>query len=183
MTPETYQSIKAQLIELGYGEEINCAENVKPPKSTIVFVQEYIWVVINSGMKNQIAQKIYDLVKRALNHGDCLSLYFGHEGKRKAIEYVYDNGIELFKKFKAAENVLDFCLSLPWIGPVTKYHLAKNYGHDCCKPDRHLVRIAEKHKTTPEALCEFLSKATGDRIATVDLVIWRAANLGLKEVA
>ena len=69
--------------------------------------------------------------------------------------------------------------SIPWIGGITKYHLAKNLGFDCCKPDRHLVRISKEYNTSPEELCKRISEATGDRVATVDLVIWRVANLGL----
>jgi len=33
--------------------------------------------------------------------------------------------------------------------------------------------------SAPQELCERLAKATGDRIAVVDLVLWRACNLGL----
>ena len=69
----------------------------------------------------------------------------------------------------AARNAVD--------RPITCWHLAKNYGHDCAKPDRYLTRIAGAEGT--HDLCARLAKETGDRIATVDLVIWRAANLGL----
>ena len=67
--------------------------------------------------------------------------------------------------------------TLPFIVPITVYHLAKNYGFDCAKPDRHLVRIAGAEGT--HELCARLARETGDRIATVDVVIWRAANLKL----
>ena len=53
---------------------------------------------------------------------------------------------------------------------------------DVAKPDRHLVRISEVSGETAEALCQRLSDASGDRVATVDLVIWRAANLGVVKV-
>lgn len=67
--------------------------------------------------------------------------------------------------------------SLPWIGDITCWHLAKNYGHDVAKPDRHLVRIAGDEGV--HGLCARLARESGDRVATVDLVIWRAANLGM----
>jgi len=71
-----------------------------------------------------------------------------------------------------------FLASLPWIGEITKYHLGKNLGTlDTAKPDRHLVRIAGAEGA--HALCARLARATGDKVATVDVVIWRAANLGL----
>jgi hypothetical protein len=50
---------------------------------------------------------------------------------------------------------------------------------DVCKPDRQLMRIAGRYRMTPEELCSTLAKKTGERIGTVDSVIWRAANLGM----
>jgi thermostable 8-oxoguanine DNA glycosylase len=49
---------------------------------------------------------------------------------------------------------------------------------DFAKPDRHLVRIAKSYKLEVEEMCLNLSKQTGERIGVVDVVIWRAANLG-----
>ena len=43
----------------------------------------------------------------------------------------------------------------------------------------HLERVASHYQTTPDALCMALAAATGDRVATVDVVIWRACNLGI----
>jgi len=68
--------------------------------------------------------------------------------------------------------------SLPWIGPITKYYMAKNLGADVCKPDRHLTRIAGKYDMELEELCKKLSEESGDHISMVDNVIWRVANLG-----
>ena len=47
------------------------------------------------------------------------------------------------------------------------------------KPDRHLVRIAEHYGTDCFTMCQKLSDEIGDRVGTVDYVIWRAANLKL----
>jgi hypothetical protein len=77
-----------------------------------------------------------------------------------------------------AADKLSFFESLPWIGPITKYHLAKNFGVECCKPDRHLVRIARQYDMTPDELCRKLAEETGNSVNTVDTVLWRAANLG-----
>ena len=48
--------------------------------------------------------------------------------------------------------------------------------------DRHLTRLAAREGTTPAVLCDRLALATGDSRATVDIVLWRAANLGLTQV-
>ena len=61
----------------------------------------------------------------------------------------------------------------------TKYHLAKNCGADVAKPDVHLQRLAEAHGTTVHDLCADLASRTGYRIATIDLVLWRACANGV----
>ena|SRR6266496_6430799 len=104
---------------------------------------------------------------------------FGHRGKCNAIRYVYANKERLFGEYLAAEDKVGFLVTLPWVGDITKYHLAKNFGVDCCKPDRHLVRIAAGCQTTPTELCQSLAATSGLRVNTVDYILWRSANLRL----
>lgn len=131
-------------------------------------------------MKAQIARKIYDRLIYSLELGNEITPEkFGHVGKRGAINEIWFERDDWFSLYNGAKDKLEFLERLPWIGPITKYHLAKNFGLDYCKPDRWLVRIATSYETTPEELCGRLAKETGDRIGTVDYVIWRAANLGL----
>jgi ribose 1,5-bisphosphokinase PhnN len=68
---------------------------------------------------------------------------------------------------------------LPWIGPVTMHHLAKNLGTDTAKPDVHLERLARRDRTTTHKLCQRLARETGYRIATIDSVLWRACADGV----
>ena len=177
MTPEQYFDLKERVIEAGYEYDVTWAETVGECKNANDFACEYVYVVCNSGMKAQIARVIFDRVWKALNEGWSSSAVFGHKGKTKAIDWVFDNRDTLFAAYLAANDKLDFLRELPWIGDTTKYHLAKNFGVDCCKPDRHLVRIAKLSGETPAELCERLATETGNRIGVVDLVIWRAANL------
>jgi DnaJ-domain-containing protein 1 len=68
--------------------------------------------------------------------------------------------------------------TLPFIGPVTQFHLAKNIGLDVAKPDRHLVRIAQLFQfASVQDLCETIANQAGTRVAVVDLVFWRFATL------
>ena len=179
MNIELYLDLKQKIIDLGYAGEIDWAENIKPVNDSKIFLQEYTWVVLNSGMKNQIARKIYNRILEAWKTGKRTQDVFKHKGKANAIEYVFRERDKLLKEYLKSEDKIEYLKTLPWIGPITCYHLAKNFGHDCCKPDRHLKRISEKYGTTPRDICEYISGKTGDRIATVDLVIWRAANLGI----
>lgn len=174
-----YILLKKWIIEQGYSHEIAWADNVGEPNNAIEFAYEYIWVVLNSGMKNQVAQIIWGRVKPAIEGGQSAFSVFKHPGKAAAIDKVWAEKEKFFSEFQDASDKIEFCLSLPWIGPITKWHLAKNFGADVVKPDRHLVRIAKRYETTPLAMCQKISESTGDRLGTVDLVIWRAANLGI----
>lgn len=182
MNKDKYLDLKLEIIRLGYLHDIRWAENVRECKNAEEFQIEHCFVVCNSGMKAQIAVPIFQRIQEALKRGANLAEVFGHEGKCKAIQYVWDHQEKLFQTYRQAEGdngKLLFLKSLPFIGHITKYHLAKNFGMDVCKPDRHLIRIANGFNTTPDALCRQLSKETGDKVNVVDTVLWRAANLGL----
>ena len=181
MNPEEYFLLKIAIVQAGYEEEVTLAETVGPPKDSWKFFAEYAWVVVNSGMKNQVVQQVWQRIKKALLlNGECYTA-FGHPGKSAAIQKAFLDREMLFKEYlkQPDDQKLAWLEKLPWIGPITKYHLGKNLGMELCKPDRHLVRIASGYRMTPEELCSTLARVTGDRIGTVDLVIWRAANLGI----
>lgn len=179
MDAKAYFDLKQEIISRGYADDVTWSENVEECQSADEFAREHAFVVCNSGMKAQIAVQIFRRVVSALENGRPVIEAFKNKGKVKAIEYVYKNRARLFAEYQEATDKVSFLETLPFIGGITKYHLAKNFGVDCCKPDRHLVRIAEKHNTTPDALCRQLSDETGNSVNTVDTVIWRAANLGL----
>jgi hypothetical protein len=179
MKAETYFDLKSAIIGKGYADEIDWQQNLQPCENNSQFSQEAVWVILNSGMKEQIARMISDRIYAALEQKRDISEVFGHKGKVAAIKYVIANSGDLFSGYVLAEDKLAFLRTIPFIGKITCYHLAKNLGHDCIKPDRHLVRIAKRYETTPEEMCEKLSKETGDRKCVVDIVIWRSANLGL----
>ena len=95
---------------------------------------------------------------------------------------MYDHRIDWHRRYDAAVNKVAFLETMPWIGPVTKFHLAKNFGLDVVKPDRHLARIADAHHSDPHTVCAEIAEATGDRIGTVDY-LWRAAALGILDTS
>lgn len=173
---EFYNQAKQDIIQKGYKQEIDYVEkryfdDVTPYN----FQKEFVYVVCNSGMKNQVAEKIY---KNYLENGISA---INHPGKKKAIEQAeryYDIWFEILQDLKTDDEKVEYLEVLPFIGEITKYHLARNLGIDCAKPDRHLVRIAEKYGYDDvQAMCQHLSNVTGDRIGTVDIVLWRYSNL------
>ena len=111
--------------------------------------------------------------------GQSASSVFGHPGKAPAIDWIWERRHELFEHYGAAEHKLAFLETLPWIGPVTRYHLAKNLGADEAKPDVHMERLARRDRTSTRTLCRRLARQTGYRIATIDSILWRACADGL----
>lgn len=179
MKTDDFLALIVRLVDLGYEKEIQWQREVKPCTNHQDFFCESCWVILNSGMKEQIARIIWDRIKKAFADRVDISTVFKHEGKVKAIKWLDANSIEAFKNYQLAEDKLAYLETIPFIGKITKYHLAKNLGHDVVKPDRHLVRIAEQYNTTPDELCERLASETGEKKCVVDIVIWRACNLKL----
>ena len=178
MDIKIFLELREKICKAGFGEEIVWQESVTEPSSADEFMWQYIWVVLSSGMKNQIVRIIEQRIVEAYNAGKPIGSAFNHQGKVRAIENMIANHDNIFDRYLESDNRLEFLESLPWIGKITKYHLAKNLGEDVMKPDRHLARIASNEHTTPLQLCQELVSQTGYRIGTVDLIIWRAANLG-----
>lgn len=178
MRPEKYMDLKERVIKNGYAAEIDWSDSIKPCRSASKFLDEYIWVVINAGMKEQVGRKIFGRIQEAIQTDIPLAEVFGHKGKVAAIEKMLQSYNEKFAGFQDAKDKLAYLESLPWVGKITKYHLAKNLGLDVVKPDRHLVRIAKTFGVSCVEMCEKLSQQTSDKLVTVDTVIWRAANLG-----
>lgn len=170
-------------------DDIAWAESLEPPANADAFASEAIFVICNSGMKHTVARTIYNKVQDALERGTPVRDVFKHEGKAAAIEWIWRERAALYARLMAivltsegaetGQKLLAFCEALPWIGGITKYHLAKNFGADVAKPDVHLQRLADREGTTPQALCERLAAATCWRVATVDTLLWRACAVGL----
>lgn len=180
MNASLYHELREAVSLAGHQHEIDWAESVGSPKTAEDFAGEAIWVILCSGMKEQVARIISRRVWAAINAGlPVKGNVLGKSGKADAIDTIWRDREKLFAAFNAVNDKVTFCQSLPWIGVITKWHLAKNCGVDCAKPDVHLERVAAHYQTTTAALCADLAAKTGDRVATVDLVIWRACNLGI----
>jgi hypothetical protein len=185
---DRYLELREKLADMGYGGEIEWAQTVQAPEAAEELWCEYAWVVLNSGMRNQIAEHIWHKVRPVVEGGGSAHEVFGHELKSDAIDLGWEKRQERFEQFDRVYRtfavtdptvIVSWCRELPWIGKVTCWHLAKNLGVDCAKPDRWLARVAIAAEESVEQLCQRLADESGDRVATVDLVIWRACNLGL----
>ncbi len=163
-------------------EDVRWSEEIKPPETADFFATEAIFVICNSGMKAKTARGIFDRVMGSLRGGGSASDVFGHKGKSKAMDEIWNDRSALFEAYKVLtddDSRLEWISKLPFIGGITKYHLAKNFGVDCPKPDVHLERLAKVSGETVFEMCSRLSRETGYRKATIDVVLWRASAFGV----
>lgn len=85
MKPIIYLDLKKRLIECGYANEIDWQDSIKECIFADDFARETIFVICNSGMKAQIAQKIFDKVMKEIIKGFKAYTVFKHYGKSQAI--------------------------------------------------------------------------------------------------
>ncbi|MBZ9998552.1 MULTISPECIES: hypothetical protein [unclassified Mesorhizobium] len=185
MTLDEYLGYRQRVVELD-PDAMKKVETKSPPIDAADFVLRVSYVILNSGMRWTVAQDIWSRLKPALIETGEVGDTFGHPGKKKSINQVVSNRSEFFEEFQSAwENgpgaVIEFCETLPHIGGITKYHLAKNLGVDVAKPDVWLERVAAKSGETVHELCGRLSKQSGDSVSTVDYVIWKACQQGWRQ--
>jgi len=151
-------------------------------------LREYIWVVLNSGMRNSVIESKWNQLSEAFRFFDLKQIIddpdavlrdalriFGHYGKIDACvqfaKKLWRHDLTFRKRVR--ESPLKVLVELPFIGDVTKYHLARNLGFDFIKPDRHLVRLADQYGMTAFELCQEIHEKTGRKLGVIDVIFWR----------
>jgi len=179
ISKELFWRIEHAVREAGYSAAIDVSENIEPPTTGKQLAAEAIYVICNSGMSNRTAVGIFERCMAALRAGRSAKTVYGHPGKSAAIDEIWRKRRSLIHEFRETDDVIAFCARLPWLGPITKFHLAKNLGVNVAKPDVHLNRLAKPEGVTAQQLCERLASETGYRAATIDLILWRACADGI----
>lgn len=192
---EFYRAAKSLLSHCGFEDEIGWQASRSPEAaSPEEFLCEAAWVVINSGFREEVARRLFPALALCFCDWNAREIWqhreacrasalamFGHTGKIDAIIRIAAVVAHDWEKFRieVQQNPVERLRNLPFVGPVTAYHLAKNLGYDVAKADRHLVATAKRlgHECV-QALCTEISEATGDPIRVVDLVLWRHAEQG-----
>ena len=191
-----YCFARERVIRDGYLPEIQW-QNSKELSSTSesYFLEQFAWVAMSSGMRESVVRSRFssvrsafgefksgaDIVRNSDTYSSRAKEFFAHSGKIDAIvsaaKYVASRGYG-----NVVEDLLlhgpGYLTRLPFMGPATSFHLAKNLGMDVAKPDRHLLRIASlAGYSNVQVLCSDIATYVGERIAVVDLVFWRYATL------
>lgn len=170
-----YLNAKQYCLDKGFEAEL---ESVKERRFEDMdaedFFLHYVYVVLNSGMRNQVAERIYySFLDKHLDLN-----VIGHKGKREAIREAKTNYMCWFGELKVAEDKIEYLRGLPYIGDITKHHLARNMGIDTVKPDRHLIRLADQFGySTPIEMCKAIKSETSERLGVIDVILWRFSNL------
>lgn len=193
---DAYLAARNTVISEGYGHEIQWQHNRDLEHvSERDFLRESAWVVLASGMRDLIVRRKFPAISAAFhwwqNAGSivrdeqlCRSQamsVFGHKGKISAIitiaTVVYDLGFPQVRR-KLSEEAVGFIRSLPYMGPATSFHLAKNIGLNVAKPDRHLCRMSvAAGYDQPCDMCQRIGKYVADAVSVIDIVLWRYATI------
>ena len=158
-------------------------------------LSEYAWVVLNTGFRESVARRLFPDISSAF-------LYWIAESISEQSDMVLQAGLKVFNNRRKIQCILEGCIlvntrgtewieaavnegdfdalcQMPYIGPITCKHLAKNLGAHCCKHDRHLARLAHGLGIeSPDFMCDIISDETGDPVGVVDYVLWRGAAFG-----
>ncbi len=194
---DLYLSVREYIIQAGFAQEIDWQDSRSLTQLTEnQFLAESAWVILSAGMREIVVRERYQGVSEAFVDwisSDVISAQrsaceeealkvFNHLPKIQAIgslcQKVSECGFQQILHRIEAEGVA-FLQTFHFIGPVTSFHLAKNIGLDVVKPDRHLTRMAAAADLSPEELCKDIAAMTGDKLSTIDLVLWRYATLDL----
>ncbi len=180
-----------------YAEEMDQIASVKyEAVDTDHFFREYIWVVHATGFSAKAVGKfmpklveaygLYDeLADRTLDEAvKRVKPVCNNPQKIKAIHkasQILRDGIKQsgWEKFKTDSlSSPELLQKLPYIGPVTCFHLARNIGLlGCVKPDLHLIRLADHWGFSDcISMCREMGKGTDLPLGIVDLVVWYAAS-------
>jgi len=173
--------------------EIKNRLNNKIKLNPVEFAEEVIYVILVAGFSQKTAKKYFELIVNGLRKGLCeneILKIFRNKNKISAICKVWQNKEKLcaeFYKLKIVDEKISFLGKLPYIGEVTKYHLARNLGLDFVKYDVWILRLAshlyEKEYSNAKKACdkmfEDLILETGEKRGYIDVVLWKACQVGL----
>ncbi|MDR1425826.1 MAG: hypothetical protein LBI70_02430 [Rickettsiales bacterium] len=173
------------------------------------FAWECFYVICVAGFRQDIAkamcEKIIDFISK---NPDCsrddLDKIYGNKSKVAAIWDIWCNRDRYRKKFYSLATPgekVDFLGTLPYVGNITKYHLARNLGLNFVKYDIWIQRLGTafygeledmalvnnsklipKIKGYCDRMFEELFSKTGEQIGFIDVVLWRACQKGLIKI-
>ena len=152
---EIFTKLENHLISSGLASDKDSFDTIKqrlqnpPTLSPSEFASEVIYVILASGFKQKIAkQKFFEITKFIESGKDvCLEnliSIFGNKNKINAICKVWKNKEKYsneFYKLDTIDEKLNYLENLPYIGAITKNHIARNLGINKVKYDVWIQRL------------------------------------------
>lgn len=193
---DAYLTAKEAVVARGFAWEIDWqAERRLDRVDESEFLREFAWTVLSAGFSEAVVRRLFAPICDAFvgmrsaaaiqaNRARCRRAalkVFNNPRKVNAIldiaAIVDEMGFERVRCQIEQEEVR-FLQTLPYIGSITAFHLAKNLGLPVVKPDRHLQRITMAAGfSSPLELCKLISDHLGEPVQVVDVVLWRYATL------
>jgi hypothetical protein len=196
-----YLDAKEAVLAAGFAEEIDWQHDLAFERiEESDFLREAAWVILASGMRETIIRRKFDDFTQAfLGWESAEAIIRKKDACRTAALRCFANTRKVDGILLVAEHVasvgylsvkrsieksgLDYLERFPFIGPITRYHLAKNIGLDVVKPDRHLVRMSKASGFfSADAMCRTIAELVGEKAAVVDIVLWRFATFDRSNV-
>ena len=204
-----FYSLEKYLIESGLGTDKDSFDIIKdriknPPKlSPEEFVFEVFYVILASGFKQKIAKEKFLLIKNFICKGskvcpENLLKIFGNKNKINAICKIWENKEKYCKQFYSLSDTDDkICMlsTLPYIGEITKNHIARNLGINKVKYDVWIQRlgialygndkdkenslISKNVKNSCDKMFKDIALATNEPIGYIDVVLWKSCQIGI----
>ena len=137
------------------------------------FLAEYAYVVVASGFKAEFAARVVPSLLSRLPDLDAMRELFKNKAKTAAIVEVAAMRPR-WAELRASFATPDDLMVLPRIGPVVKFHLARNIGLKACvKPDVHMVSYAAKMGwNDPVEMIETLAASHNINPGVLDFCFW-----------
>lgn len=189
---QVFTAASAYMTSAGRDAEVQWQRRVALDKFTETdLLREAAWVILCSGFRERIVRRVFDHISLCFCDWESASAIldadpicrmaamasFRSPAKLGAIVtaalHVNGQGFAAFKQAVLAAPLTEL-QRLPYIGPVTVWHLAKNLGLDVAKPDRHLARVSlALGFDDADQFCTAIAKVIGERRNVVDLIVWR----------
>jgi len=196
--PQAYFNKAWKFVQKFYPEAIDLCRSVRfEDVDPDFFFREYVWVVHATGFSAKVvgrliprllgAYGVYDdladkdfdaafeeIGKVCNNRQKAKAVWRTAQLMQSEIGLCQDGWNEFKQKWLSSPKKLK---ELPYIGPITCFHLARNIGLlEYVKPDLHLVRMAE-HWGFSDCIkmCEAV-RPEGMPLGIVDLILWFSAS-------
>ncbi len=204
-----FYALEKYLLESGLGADKDEFDVIKnrlknpPVLSPDEFAFEVFYVILASGFKQKVAKEKFFLIRDFICRGEkvCsenLLKIFGNKNKINAICKVWQNREDFCRQFydkKCDDEKIAMLATLPYIGEITKNHIARNLGINKVKYDVWIQRlgialygvvgntvsspVSDNVKKVCDKMFSGIASATGEPIGYIDVVLWKSCQIGL----